>query len=77
MMEKNCQGEKCLDCGEIIHVYSKSGLCRPCFRKSRGTTVEGLACWYCGLSSMKLTGKLGHRYSKCAECSATDNKIKV
>jgi hypothetical protein len=35
-LKGNCEGKPCQSCGEIIQVYSTSGLCRKCFHKRRG-----------------------------------------
>jgi len=36
------KGEPCRECGEMIRVYSLSGLCRKCWHKNRGSNNRHL-----------------------------------
>ncbi len=74
----SCRGDSCIDCGEIIEVYSQSGYCRDCWHHRRlmsRPTAPGRKCWNCGNQEMKIykTNK-GKCFLKCPNCGATDNE---
>ncbi len=74
----SCRGDSCMECGEIIEVYSQSGYCRACWHQRRlmsRPTAPGKKCWNCGNQEMKRykTNK-GKCFLKCPNCGATDNE---
>ena len=61
----NYQGQTCKSCGEIIQVYSTSGLCRQCFHARRYHSNRGDCKFYCAVC--------GTPIAKDGLCSACQN----
>lgn len=77
-IDKNFEGTKCRQCGDIIEVYSRSGYCRDCYHNRRTKLINlplvpGVKCWNCGEAAMREYQREQRTCLKCDSCGATQN----